>query len=76
MSEQTDTERTDDAAFTGVAADRLRDATERQTREVASEEDGSAPDEPQPDADDDADDEPTAPAPEPIVTTSDDPPAA
>lgn len=44
----TDTERTDDAAFTGDAADELGDATQRETDELTTGEDGSAPAEPQP----------------------------
>jgi hypothetical protein len=68
-----DTERTDDQAFWGEAATKLGDATERETRRLADEEDGSSPDEPQPDQfPDDADETPAAP-PEPVVTTPDDP---
>jgi len=57
-----DTEPTGDAAFGGEATARLGDATEVQTNETADEEDGSAPDEPQPDTySDDDDEEPAAP---------------
>jgi len=52
-----DTERTDDAAFTDDATEKLGDATERETNEQAGEEDGSSPDEPQPETFPPADDE-------------------
>ena len=39
-----DTERTDDAAFTDDATEKLGDATERETNEQAGEEDGASPD--------------------------------
>ncbi len=39
-----ETERTDDAAFRDEAAEKLGDATERETNEQAGEEDGSSPD--------------------------------
>jgi hypothetical protein len=52
-----DTERTDDAAFTDDATEHLGDATEVETNEQAGEEDGSSPDEPQPETFPPADDE-------------------
>ena len=52
-----DTERTDDAAFTDDATEHLGDATEVETNETAAEEDGSSPDEPQPETFPPADDE-------------------
>jgi len=55
MADADDTERTDDAAFTGDAAEPLNDATEHETNEQAGEEDGSTPD--------DADAEPAGPPP-------------
>jgi hypothetical protein len=61
MTDPDDTERTDDAAL-GLGA------TAEQTEQTAAEEDGSSPDEPQPETFP-ADDEP----PEPVVTTPDDP---
>ena len=56
-TEAPDTERTDDAAFTDDATEKLGDATERETNEQAGEEDGSSPDEPQPETFPPADDE-------------------
>lgn len=58
-----DTERTDDRAFEGEAAEHLGAATEQQTEETASEEDGSSPDEPQPESFPAEDDEADDPAP-------------
>jgi len=43
-----DHEPTGDAAFTDEATYKLGDATEEQTNQVADEEDGGTPDEPQP----------------------------
>ncbi len=43
-----DHEPTGDAAFTDEATYKLGDATEEQTNQVADEEDGGAPNEPQP----------------------------
>ena len=57
QAEAPDTERTDDAAFTDDATEKLGDATERETNEQAGEEDGSSPDEPQPETFPPADDE-------------------
>jgi len=58
----TETERTDDAAFTDDATEKLGDATERETNEVAEEEDGSSPDEPQPETfPPDTDEDPAGP---------------
>jgi hypothetical protein len=50
-----ETERTDDRAFTGDAAEPLNDATEHETNAQAGEEDGSTPD--------DADAKPAGPPP-------------
>ena len=57
QAEAPDTERTDDAAFSDDATEKLGDATERETNEQAGEEDGSSPDEPQPETFPPADDE-------------------
>jgi len=57
VTDQAETERTDDAAFTDDATEKLGDATERETNEQAGEEDGSSPDEPQPETFPPADDE-------------------
>ena len=71
-----DTERTDDAAFTGDATTQLGDATEVQTNEVAEEEDGSSPNEPQPASYPPETDEDPAPAPEPDPAPPPPPPDA
>jgi len=57
VTDQAETERTDDAAFTADATEHLGDATEVETNEQAGEEDGSSPDEPQPETFPPADDE-------------------
>ncbi len=67
-----DTERTDDAAFTGDATTHLGDATEVETNELTEDEDGSSPDEPQPETFPAEDDEDPAPAPAPPPDDDDD----
>ena len=57
MTDAPDYEPTSDRNFTGEAADKLGDATEKETTEQAAEEEGQSPDEPQPATYPDGDDE-------------------
>ena len=60
-----ETERTDDAAFTDEAASELGAATIEETARLADEEDGSSPEEPQPETYPDPDTE--EPGTEPVT---------